>query len=202
MRKLWFSWFFGYLFLKFQKKRRQKLLLLEEKQGQIWNQHWIPHKVMKPYFKFSSYFSDDRRFSNRYILFQKIPIFWPLTCNKKNFVLQNCKYLFITLCRIQCRFQNCPCFSSSIDNFWLLFFWRFKNTFYVRGIYIYIYICICRVLLWCFEAINTSNQGTICSCMIFYPSCFILYIIFSMNLIIFYTDVTTLLWRHSFFDRF
>ena len=25
-------------------------------------------------------------------------------------------------------------------------------------------------LLWCFEAIKASNQGIICSCMIFQPS--------------------------------
>ena len=44
-------------------------------------------------------------------------------------------------------------------------------------IYIYIYICIYWALLWLFEAINASYQGIICSCMIFQPSCFILYCI-------------------------
>ena len=67
------------------------------------------------------------------------------------------------------------------------------------------YKCIYWVLLLCLEAINASNQGTICSCMIFQPSCFILYFIFPMNLVVFYAlfynDVTTLLWRHSFFER-
>ena len=42
------------------------------------------------------------------------------------------------------------------------------------------------VLLLRLEAINASNQGTICSCMIFQPSCFILYFIFPMNLVVFY----------------
>ena len=37
-----------------------------------------------------------------------------------------------------------------------------------------------------FDAINASNQRTICSCMIFQPSWFILYFIFSINLIVFY----------------
>ena len=45
-----------------------------------------------------------------------------------------------------------------------------------------------------FDSINASNQRTICSCMIFQPSWFILYFIFSINLIvfyeIFYNDVT------------
>ena len=60
----------------------------------------------------------------------------------------------------------------------------------------YIYICIYCVLLGGFDAINASNQRTICSCMIFQPSCFIffLFFYFSINSIvfyeIFYTDVT------------
>ena len=45
-----------------------------------------------------------------------------------------------------------------------------------------------------FDAINASNQRTICSCRIFQPSWFILHFIFSINLIvfyeIFYNDVT------------
>ena len=45
-----------------------------------------------------------------------------------------------------------------------------------------------------FDAINASNQKTICSCMIFQPSWFILFFIFYINLIvfyeIFYNDVT------------
>ena len=96
------------------------------------------------------------------------------------------------MCGIWCRFQNCPCFSSSIDSFWLIFFWRFKNALYRRDKYVY--ICIYWVLSGGFDAINASNQRTICSCMIFKPSCFILYFIFSINLIvfyeIFYNDVT------------
>ena len=97
-----------------------------------------------------------------------------------------------SLCGIQFRFQNCPCFSSSLDSFWLIFFWRFKSAFYRRDKYVY--ICIYWVLLGGFDAINASNQRTICSCMIFQPSCFILYFIFTINLIvfdeIFYNDVT------------
>ena len=153
-------------------------------------------------FQFSSYYSYDRRSSNRNIFFsQKYWFFeiWPAI--KKTFGSKNWKSGFITLCRIQCRFQNCLYFYSSIVSFWLLFFWRFKNTFYGRGIY----ICIYWVLLECFEAINASNQETICSYMIFQPLCFISYLIFFCELglfyAIFYNDVTTLLWRHSFFDR-
>ena len=96
------------------------------------------------------------------------------------------------MCGICCRFQNCPCFSSSIDSFWLIFFWRFKNAFYRRGKCIYMRIF--WVLLGGFDAINASNQRTICSCMIFQPSWFVLYFIFSINSFvfyeIFYNDVT------------
>ena len=57
--------------------------------------------------------------------------------------------------------------------------------------YIYAYI---EYKLGSFDAINASNQRTICSCMIFQPSRFILYFIFSINSIvfyeIFYNDVT------------
>ena len=73
--------------------------------------------------------------------FQKYAFFdiWPAI---KKFWPENWKSLCVTLCQIRCRFQICLCFSSSIDSFWLLFFWRFKSTFYGRGIYIYIYIYI------------------------------------------------------------
>ena len=37
-----------------------------------------------------------------------------------------------------------------------------------------------------FHAINAFNRRTICSCMIFQPSWFILYFIFSINSIVFY----------------
>ena len=59
---------------------------------------------------------------------------------------------------------------------------------------IYIYICMYWVLLGGFDVINASNQRTIWSCMIFQPSWFILFFIFSINSIvfyeIFYNDVT------------
>ena len=60
--------------------------------------------------------------------------------------------------------------------------------------YIHIYICIYCKLLGGFDVINASNQRTICSCIIFQTSCFILYLIFSINSIvfneIFHNDVT------------
>ena len=69
LKKIGFLCFFGYLFLKFQKNRSQKLSMLEQKQRQIWNLHEIPHKVMKPNFQFSFYYFHDRRSPNRNIFF-------------------------------------------------------------------------------------------------------------------------------------
>ena len=40
------------MFLNLQKNKSQKLSMLEWKQGQFWNVHWIPHNVMKPDFQF------------------------------------------------------------------------------------------------------------------------------------------------------
>ena len=80
-------------------------------------------------------------------------------------------------------------FFNSIDSFWLLFFLKTHFTGETN-----IYLCIYWVLLGGFDAINASNQRTICSYMIFQPSWFILYVIFSINSIvfyeIFYNDVT------------
>ena len=166
-KKIGFLCFFGYLFLKFQKNKSQKLSMVEQNQGQIWNLHRIPHKVMKPNFQFSSYYSHDRRYSNRNIFFPKILIFffvWPAI--KKIFWLKKLKIGLHTSCRIQRRFQNCPCFYSSIDCFWLLFFWMFKKHI-LQESQIYIYKFIYWVLLLFLEAINASNQGTICSRTIF-----------------------------------
>ena len=91
-------------------------------------------------------------------------IFWPEILKSRS----------IVLCRIQCRFQNCLCFSSIIVSFWLLLFWRFKNPFYGRGI-----------LEWCFESINASNQGSY-HMFLYYISAFMHYFIFSINLDVFY----------------
>ena len=124
--------FFFFFFFNFQKNRSQKLSMLEEKQRQFWNLHWIPHKVTQSNFPFSSYLFFYKFFSwyfQRYALLD----FWPAI---KKFRPENWKPLCITLCQIQCKFQNCLSFSSSIDSFWLLLFWRFKNTFYRRGKYI------------------------------------------------------------------
>ena len=54
------SWFFD-----LQKNRSQKLSMLEEKQGQFWNLHQIPHKTSNPDFRFSLYFFDDGTFANK-----------------------------------------------------------------------------------------------------------------------------------------
>ena len=157
--------------------------MLEEKQRQFWNLHRIPNKTSHPDFRFFLLFC---------YFFQ---FFSGLKISNCNFIrnLQSSKKIrrksgYEVLFGIRCRFQNCLCFSSSLDSFWLIFFWRFKNAFYRRDKYVY--ICIYWVLLGGFDAINASNQRTICYCMIFQPSCFI----FSINSIvfyeIFYNDVT------------
>ena len=51
--------------MNLQKNRSQKLSMLEKKQGQFWNLYQIPHKTSNPEFRFSSYFSDEGRFSNK-----------------------------------------------------------------------------------------------------------------------------------------
>ena len=58
--------------MNFQKNGSRKLSMLEQKQRQIWNLHEIPHKIIKPNFQFSSYYSCDRRSPNRnsYIFFK------------------------------------------------------------------------------------------------------------------------------------
>ena len=52
-------------FLDLQKNISKKISMLEEKQGQFWNLHQIPHKTSNPEFRFSSYFFDDGRFPNK-----------------------------------------------------------------------------------------------------------------------------------------
>ena len=49
------------------------------------------------------------------------------TCKKQQNKGKNRKSGYEVLLVIRCRFQNCPCFSSSIDGFWLIFF-LLKNT--------------------------------------------------------------------------
>ena len=121
----------------FQNNRSQKLSMLEEKYSfEIcieFRTKW--HKAI---FNFClTYFFDF--FFFWYFLRYAFLDLWPAI---KNLGLKIEKSLYVTLCRIQCRFQNCLCFSSSIDSFSLLFYWRMKNTFYERGKYIYIYIYI------------------------------------------------------------
>ena len=65
--------------------------MLEQKQRQIWNLHEIPHKVMKPNFKFSSYYSYDRRSPNRNIFFLKILIFLNFDLAIKKYLLKKLK---------------------------------------------------------------------------------------------------------------
>ena len=184
-----FLFFEGYFLGNFQKNRSQKPSMLEEKQGQFWNLHLIPNKTSNPDFRFL------------YLLFFISVFFW---AEKKVIVIFIRKFSLIKKIRRKSKIgirsfvrnlmqiPKLSLFFSSFDSFWLLFFWRFKNSFYRRGKCIY--ICIYWVLLGGFDTINASNQRTIWFCMLFQPSWFILYFIFSINSIvfyeIFYNDVT------------
>ena len=146
--------------------------MLEKTKRQFWNLNQIPHRTKQSDFRFLIFFS--------FLFLFRVPLVFFLTFDLqfKKIWDEYWKSLCIVLCGIRFSFQTCF-FFSSIDNFWLVFFWRLKNTFCKSQIYIY--ICTYWVLLRGFDAINASNQRTICSCMIFKPSCFILYFIFSIN---------------------
>ena len=49
-----FMFFWG-TFLKFP-KRSQKLLMIEQKQGEFWNLHLIPNRVMERHSQFSCFY--------------------------------------------------------------------------------------------------------------------------------------------------
>ena len=46
-------------FFDLQKNRSQKLSMLEEKQGQFWNLHQIPHKTLNPDFRLILLMTED-----------------------------------------------------------------------------------------------------------------------------------------------
>ena len=77
-----FSIFFLFLFFNFQKKRSQKLWMLDEKQRHFWNLHWISHKVIWSDFSIFVSFIFLRIF---FSVISKICSFGILTCNKKKF---------------------------------------------------------------------------------------------------------------------
>ena len=82
--------------------------MLEEKQGQLWNLHQIPHKTSYPDFCLIFFLMiEDFQIKLQLLIFSKK--------NKKQ------KSGYKVLLGIRCRFQNCLCFSSSIDGFWLIF---------------------------------------------------------------------------------
>ena len=159
--------FFGYLFLKFKKNRNQKLSMLEKNtRTDLESALNSKQSYEAKFLNIVLLFLWSKIFRQKNIFSKNTDVFLHLTCNKKKW-----------LKKLKNRFHN-SC----------------ENTFYRRAIYVN--KCIYWVLLLCLEAINASNQGTICSCMIFQASCFILYFIFPMKLdvfyALFYNDVTTL----------
>ena len=156
--------------------------MLEQKQGQFWNLRRIPNKTSNPDFRF----------------FFILVFFWT---KKKVIVIFIQKSSLIKKNKTKIKNRDskfCAEFEADSKTVLVFFFlalivfefysFEGSKTHFTgeTNIYIYIYICIYWVLLGVFDAINASNQRTICSCMIFQPSWFILYFIFSINSIVFY----------------
>ena len=74
------------MFLNLQKKRSQNLSMLETKQGQFWNLHWIPQKLWTDIFNFRIIFLMSQAQKKN---------------DSKNTEKKNWKYLLITLFEIQ-----------------------------------------------------------------------------------------------------
>ena len=159
--------------------------MLEEKQGQFWNLHRIPNKTSNPDFRF--------------FLFQFF--FWTKksNCNFYSKIFPHQKYTT----KIENRDSKfCAEFDADSKTVLVFFlalivfdFYSFEGskTHFTGEANVYIY-SIYWVLFGGFDTINAFNQRTIWFCMIFQPSWFILYFIFSINSIvfyeIFYNDVT------------
>ena len=84
--------------------------MLKEKQGQFWNLHQIPHKTWYPDFRLIFLMIEDFQ-----IKLQLLILVQKKTERKLN--KKNRKSGYEVSLGIRCRFQNCPCFSSSIDGF-------------------------------------------------------------------------------------
>ena len=90
--QFFFFWFrYGFrenlkfsIFSNFQMNRSRKLSMLEEKQRQFWNLHWIPHKVTQNDFQFSSYLF----FTIFFSVFSKICFFGHLPAINKKLCLK------------------------------------------------------------------------------------------------------------------
>ena len=124
LKKLWFSSFF------FSKEEKSKTVMLEQKQGQFCSLHWIQNKVLKRYFQFSFFI---------FSVFRKKLLF---SCVIRK-IRRELKISLQSFVRNSMQIPKLSLFFTSIDSFWLLLFWRFKNTLYGRGKYIYRYIYIC-----------------------------------------------------------
>ena len=107
-------------FWTFKKIEVKNLSVLEEIQGQFWNQHWISHKVKKRYFPFSSYFSDEARKAekNCFQKYRKIKIYKKYAKRMKIENVSSLLYL-----EFNADSKTVLVFSI-IDSFWLLFFWN------------------------------------------------------------------------------
>ena len=161
--------------------------MLEQKQGQFWNLHRIPNKTLNPdFWFFFQFFSGLKKVIAIFI--QKSS----LIKKKRRKSKIGIQSFVRNLMQIPKQWQNCPCFFFLALIVFDFYSFEGSKTHFTGETNIY--ICIYWVLLGGFDAINASNQRTIWSCMIFQPSWFILYFIFSINSIvfyeIFYNDVT------------
>ena len=129
--KIWnFQLLFVSFFLNFQKNRSQKLAMLEKNKDSFWIYIEFRTKLYKEIFDFFLFF---------FSVFPKIFFF---DLQLKKIMAENWKSLYIVLCGIRCRFQNCLCFFLALIVFDFYSFEGSKThfTFYRRGKYIYIYM--------------------------------------------------------------
>ena len=110
------------MFLNLQKNRSQKLSILEERKTVLEFALNSAQNYRSRFSVFRPIFSGQRSIT---VYFWKIKsAVWKSPIIKKN---EHWKSRFIVLCGSQCRFQYCLCFSSSIDSFLLVFFWKLRK---------------------------------------------------------------------------
>ena len=152
--------------------------MLEKKQGQFWNLHQIPNKTSYPDFRFFLLFCCFFQFFSG-LKISNCNFIWKSSIIEKK-IRRKSKIKIRSFVRnlMQIPKLSLVFFFLALMVFYLFSFEGSKTHFTGDK---YVYICMYWVLLGGFDAINASNQRTICSCMIFQPSCFILYFLLTRS---------------------